>query len=946
MKSKFALIAFFLQAGLLHPTNSVWTNAAGGNWNLAGNWSMGIPLVIGDEAQFNSPTIMSPTNLTITLSAAPPASIVVSAIVFDSSANYTIAAGNEPLFFQTASGPAIIQVTNNSGNGVQTISAGFTMTSPLEVSVLSTANFTLSGIIGGAQSLTMVSPGTGNLVLSGINTYSGGTIIDSGTVIINNPADSNLGSAGTSVTIQNGTLEFNGVGISTSRPFSLTGGASIDVTTGNTATISGVVSGIGSLTKTDAGTLILSGANTYQGGTLISAGTLSIANDGNLGNTSGPLNIGSATLITTGAVTSARNGSFTGAAVINTMNNQDTFSGNFGGSGSLTVTGGNTVTLAGTNSYSSGTTVDTNTELAGTTNGIQGNITLNAGNSRLTFSQNFDGTYAGVITSAVMGAGPLTKQGAGTVTISSSSPAFSGPTSIQQGTLTVSGSIANSPVTVGAGATLKGSGTVGATTNSGIIDPGNGTSAVGSININGTLVLNPTSNVNIDLSATSADKIVVGGLATIAGSLSINPTPGFYGFSANYTILTSTGLALLPGFGPLTTTNPAFQPFVTYSATDAFLHIVISAPFAAFPFSNFNTAAVGHNIDALYAANQLSPDLFNVFNSFVGQSNAVINSALEMMHPAPYSAFTEMQTEVSGQLLSLFHRLPYLTCACSKPNRLWIEPFGDSLTMKHHGLEIGFQGNSGGIAFGYDGQVLESLVVGIGGAWNRNWLGWAGHYGSGESNGLFGSVYFDAQVGSFYLGGSFLGGKDFYHTSRHIDFLTTDRHAKAKYQAIDLMGQLATAYLFGSPQAFFYPYANFDYLYLSTSKFTESGAGGLNLNVRARTDATFRTEMGLGFQVQDRNAAETMCISPLFSLGWVNMCPLQRPLISATFEGASIPFVVRGWDESWNLFNASFGLTLSYRCFSVDLQYNVEISPDSETTLFNQHGNARIDWKW
>ncbi len=427
-------------------------------------------------------------------------------------------------------------------------------------------------------------------------------------------------------------------------------------------------------------------------------------------------------------------------------------------------------------------------------------------------------------------------------------------------------------------------------------------------------------------------------------SLNINPTPGFYGFSADYTILTSTGLG--GTFSPVTSSNPAFTPSVTYSATNAFLHVAISSPFAVFPFSNFNTAAVGNNFDALYAANQLSADLFNVINTFIGKTPAVINEALDQMHPAPYSAFTELQTEMDGQLLSLFHRLPFLPCACSKPNRMWIEPFGNSMTLKKHGLEIGAQANSGGLAFGYDGQILENFVVGFGGAWNTTHLEWHDHRGHGDVNGLYGAIYFDSQFGDFYLGGSCLAGMDFYDTSRHIKFITTDRHAEANYKATDVMGQISTAYLFGSPQAFFYPYANLDYLYLHTHKISENSADGLDLTIQPRTDMTLRTEMGLGLQVQDTNAAETMCISPLVSIGWVNMAPLQRPKLKSTFAGASIPFEVKGWDQTWNLFNANFGLSITYRCYSMDLQYNGEMSADKKTLLYNQRGGIRFDWKW
>ena len=396
----------------------------------------------------------------------------------------------------------------------------------------------------------------------------------------------------------------------------------------------------------------------------------------------------------------------------------------------------------------------------------------------------------------------------------------------------------------------------------------------------------------------------------------------------------------------MTSTNPAFIPSVSYTGTNVLLEVAIPAPFALFPFSNFNTAAVGNNIDALNVAGELSPDLKNIFNTLVGQSVSFINSAMEQMHPAPYSAFTELQAELGGQLLNLFHRYPCLPCACANPNRLWVEPFGNNLHMKHRGLEIGFQANTGGIAFGYDGEVSEHLALGLGGAWNRTYLHWQHSRGSNEINGLYGGAYLDYEYGNLYVSGTFLGGMDFYDANRHITFLSTNRHARANFNALDLMAQIRTAYLFGAPHAYFYPYANVDYLYLHTHQINEKGAGGLDLTVRKRTDGTIRSEMGLGFQIRDMNAAETVCISPMVSLGWVLMSPIQRRLIQSTFEGGEIPFLVKGWKRTWNLLNVHFGLSLAYKCYSLDIEYNAEISPEHQTILFNQLGSLRLDCKW
>ena len=70
---------------------------------------------------------------------------------------------------------------------------------------------------------------------------------------------------------------------------------------GYTATISAALSGSSQLVKTDLGTLVLTGANTYTGGTLISGGVLSVANDSFLGDAAGAITLDGGTLQLTGA---------------------------------------------------------------------------------------------------------------------------------------------------------------------------------------------------------------------------------------------------------------------------------------------------------------------------------------------------------------------------------------------------------------------------------------------------------------------------------------------------------------------------------------------------------------------------------------------------------------------------------------------------------------------
>ena len=142
-----------------------------------------------------------------------------------------------------------------------------------------------SGLISGALALTRT--GAGTLTLSHTNTYTGVTLISGGVLSVS--ADANLGTAPASATA--GFLTLNGGTLATTATFTLNtkrgisfgaSGGTIDVASGTRLIYSGIAAGAGSCTKTDAGTLILGGANTFTGATTVSAGTLTISADNNL----------------------------------------------------------------------------------------------------------------------------------------------------------------------------------------------------------------------------------------------------------------------------------------------------------------------------------------------------------------------------------------------------------------------------------------------------------------------------------------------------------------------------------------------------------------------------------------------------------------------------------------------------------------------------------------
>jgi outer membrane autotransporter protein len=239
-----------------------------------------------------------------------------------------------------------------------------------------------SGAIINTGSLTKT--GAGTLTLSGVNTYTGGTAINGGTLAIG--ADVNLGAASGGVSFSGGTLQTL-ASFTTARAITLNaGGGTFEANGGTTLTDTGTIAGLGGLTKTGAGAVILEGNDSFTGGTTVLAGTLRAGSAGAFVNqTAYTVNGGTLDLNNFNLAMSSLNGSGgvvnLGAAAL-TVNNTGTnlYSGIIQGSGSLTKLGAGALTLAGDNTYSGGTTIDAGTLIVSSAQALGlGNVVVNGG---------------------------------------------------------------------------------------------------------------------------------------------------------------------------------------------------------------------------------------------------------------------------------------------------------------------------------------------------------------------------------------------------------------------------------------------------------------------------------------------------------------------------------------------------------------------------------------
>jgi autotransporter-associated beta strand protein len=173
-------------------------------------------------------------------------------------------------------------------------------------------------MVDGTSTLGLIKAGPGTLILSGLNTYSGGTVITAGVLQIGNG------------------------GITGSITGDVTDDATLAFDRSDALTFGGVVSGPGGLSQLGAGTLILTGNNLYTGVTTIGAGILQVGNGG----TSGALSGGS--IINNAILDFDRSDSITYGGVIS-------------GSGVTIKDGSGTLILTGANTYSGGTAINSGT---------------------------------------------------------------------------------------------------------------------------------------------------------------------------------------------------------------------------------------------------------------------------------------------------------------------------------------------------------------------------------------------------------------------------------------------------------------------------------------------------------------------------------------------------------------------------------------------------------
>lgn len=683
----------------------------------------------------------------------------------------------------------------------------------------------------------------GTLVLSGTNTYGGDTRIMEGVLSVS--ADANLGAASRDVVIGNGSMRVTGTGFEEMRRRVAlsSAGSGIDVAeAAHTFTLSGIVEGDGGLLKRGAGTLALTGTNTYAGPTQIEQGTL------------------------VGTASSIRGDIRNGAIAVFDQIADATFSGNvlayFGGvPGEMIKRGGGALTLAGTSTLN--WSVEDGT-LVSASNRFGGDLDIAAG-AGFIFDQGYGGEYGG----ALSGAGEFAFRGGGTVALTGDNSGFAGLSTITNSTLVVDRTLGGSAL-IGAGGRLAGTGTIGSGSGSqvtlssgGTLAPGN---SIGTLTVDGDLTFAAGSRFEVEVApgGTESDLVAVTGTARIdGGTVAHIGMTGAYDPAATYTILSAAG-GIVSGsaFDAVTSDFAFLDTMLGYGANDITLTLTRNDTGFADVGVTRNQRATARGLDSLAPGDELYDAVIQLdrttareaFDQLSGEIHGSVVTGLaedsrhirNAVNDRTRAAFGNVGAS-STPVLSYGPNGPILTPAegAHPGMSVWGTTYGAWGSTNGDGNAAPIDRSTAGLLIGADTLVADQVRLGVLAGFSHSSVDLDARASAANIDsyhlGLYGGAQWDVPNGTLAVRGGLAHSWHDIDTSRSVGFIGFADSPTANYDASTFQAFGELGYGIDTEIGRFEPFINLAHVAVGTGRFGESGGAAALSGAGGSAGITFAT---------------------------------------------------------------------------------------------------------
>ncbi|WP_339804245.1 autotransporter-associated beta strand repeat-containing protein [Saezia sanguinis] len=751
-------------------------------------------------------------------------------------------------------------------------------------------------------------------------------------------------------------------------------GTNSNASAGYSATINTVIAGIDGLQKEGAGKLILTGNNTYTGGTVIAQGVLQ------------------------GNAQSIRGDVLNYAELVFDQVADATFANNITGTGNLTKEGAGVLTLSGSNTYSGDTLVNHGTLQAGGVNALaQGHysisstgtldlngydLTMNSlsgdagavvdlGSAELTIDHTKDSTFNGTI----VGAGSAVKTGSYTLILDGVGN-HTGGTTVNGGALIVGSTAANSAaqhnsdVTVNSGARLGGHGSIGGhvVLNSGaILAPGN---SIGELTVND-ITFNAGSIYEFEVNPDgSHDHVNALGTATInGGHVQVLAGAGSWAQENTYTILTAasplagTGASKDGAFDSVSSNLVFMTPTLTSDTNHVYLNFARNSISFGDVAYTVNQRHTGWAIDLLGAANPVYQQIVSMdaasarasFDNLSGEAYASTRSALLSNSRYLRSALNNRLLATSDNRSHVFngssqlgHQYADASGYSGAASDLqggavqasslggWVDAWGHDGEIDGDGNAAKVDNSGYGFVVGVDTAVGENSRVGIAAGYEHSKMEVNDNrYSTSEADALHLAVYGSTSAGPIDLRGGLSYSYLDIDTDRNVWVGSVSGKNSSSYNAhlFQIFGEGSHTFEL-TPQFNVTPYLNLAHVYLDTDDAKE-GWSYSGLQVEGGSDHVTYTTLGARAQwdVSDKTSLHA-------DLGWQHAFGDTDPQTTNRFMGSWNGFSIQGAPLDRN--SAVIGLGVSFRlndAASLKLGYQGQIGSDA-----SDHGaNLRLD---